>query len=104
MKTIALAAALALSLTACATDGDTYSGDGSRPANKPELGTQSGAGLDDGRLVWAEQIDSVTYLHHESAALGIDTVEVFDDGGTTLETFVVDLKTHVSGLPTGGRN
>jgi hypothetical protein len=101
MKTIAiLAAALSLSLTACATDDDVEMDEGGRPPlGKPiinpqtdvaaidesfELGSADQApqkNFDDGRLEYVETIGKVIYLHRFNERLGVDEISVLDDNG-----------------------
>jgi hypothetical protein len=100
MKTVAiLAAALSLSLAACATDEDTTNGMPRPPLGKPQIAPQTDVAsveesfeigapaqapqkdFDDGRLEWAETIGKVTYLHRYNELLGVDEISVLDESG-----------------------
>lgn len=61
--------------------------------------------LDDGRVVWAEEVASVgaqlVELHHFDSETGIDTVVVLDENGLVLR--IIETKVSPTEIPIGDR-
>lgn len=73
-----------------------------------EIGTPKQRGprlVDDGRVVWAEVVESegaqLVELHHFDSATGIDSIEVLDDNGLVLR--IIETRLHPTEIPVGGR-